>query len=499
MGNPSFKTHNSEQMNSSIFNVVIDSLSYSFTEQGIHQFMDFIPAGIFIHENGIIRYVNQVGIRLLHAPNKEHLIGKSILDLLYGDQNKTGEKRLKKLGCGETLPIIRYDVKCFNGKVTHFEFHTTLICHEQQKWMVTVLRDVSVEKMQETELYNKEQQYKLITENMSELIAIFDQNGIIQYTSPSYEIVMGYKPDFYIGKSALDMIHPDDEAYMISRFEQLINTGEPQRVEFRYQHKHGHFVWLEVIGKILTKQGDRTDYMVVGREITERKESEALIRKLDKLSAVGQLAAGVGHEIRNPLTSIKGFLQLMKQDPLKYNDYFYWDIIFKELSRIDTIVNEFMFLAKPQTGSMKQVNINQIVKNTMTLLDSQANLYNVTLSQSFSRDEIITNGIEDHLRQVLINLLVNAMESFEKTGQIRVKVEERENLVRIRIIDNGKGIPKEQLEKLGTPFYTTKEKGIGLGLAISQKIVDRHRGKMAIRSKVGLGSMVDVVLPRVNS
>ncbi|SNX72859.1 PAS domain S-box-containing protein [Bacillus oleivorans] len=499
MDNPSFQTNDSGQMNSSIFNVVIDSLPYSFTEIGIHQFMDFIPAGIFIHENGIIRYVNQVGVKLLQAPNKEILIGKSILELLYGEQDKTGDQRLKKLECGETIPFIRCDVKCFNGEVAHFEFNTTLICHEQQKCMVTVLRDISIEKMQETELYHKEQQYKLITENMSELIGIFDQNGIIQYASPSYEIVMGYTPDFYIGKNALDMIHDDDKAYIVNRYEQLLKTGEPQRVEFRYQHRDGHFVWLEVIGKVLTKSGDRTDYMVVGREITERKESEALIRKLDKLSAVGQLAAGVGHEIRNPLTSIKGFLQLMKQEPLKYNDNFYWDIIFKELTRIDTIVNEFMFLAKPQTGTMKQINLNQIVKSTLTLLDSQANLHNATLSQSFNRDQILTNGIEDHLRQVLINLLVNSIESIDGTGGVRVKVELLENSIRIRIIDNGKGISKEHLDKLGTPFYTTKEKGIGLGLAISQKIVNSHHGELLIRSKVGFGSLVDIVLPTMNA
>ncbi|GAA0318690.1 hypothetical protein GCM10008967_06590 [Bacillus carboniphilus] len=458
--------------------------------------MNFIPDGVILHESGVIHYINNAGVTLFHAESAESLIGESVLELFHSDSMEQGKQRYQQLENGDKLSIITLNIKCLDGVRRQFQLNSTCMCEDNHKLMVTIFRDITQQKQQEEALRESEHQYRMITDNMSDLIAIFDQNGIIKYASPSYENVMGFKPEFYMGRYALDLIHPEDIDYIQERYDQLLQTGEPQRVEFRYQHSEGHYIWLEVIGKVLTQTGHGTDYMVVGREITERKENEALIRKLDKLSAVGQLAAGVGHEIRNPLTSIKGFLQLMEQDEIAYNDAFYWDIIFKELSRIDSIVTEFMFLAKPQAGAIEVMNMNEIVSSTLTLLDSHANLYNVTLTESYSKEHISTSGIENNIKQVLVNIIGNAIESISKYGKVRVRVEEMDSVIRIRVIDTGKGISKERLHNLGTPFYTTKEKGIGLGLTISQKIIKEHRGELRIRSKSGLGTVVDILLPK---
>ncbi|WP_017727673.1 ATP-binding protein [Halalkalibacterium ligniniphilum] len=231
----------------------------------------------------------------------------------------------------------------------------------------------------------------------------------------------------------------------------------------------------------------------------ERKKNEEVIRKLDKLSAVGQLAAGVAHEIRNPLTSIKGFLQLFQsQLPSELNKE-YWDIVFSELNRIELIVNEFMVLAKPQSVPLGRLNLNRIIHNTIKLFDTQAILHNISIKiRHVDSEKTQIIGNENHLKQLLINVLKNSLEATPKFGKILIKIELfRESNVRIRVIDNGKGITKEKLSMIGTPFYTTKEKGIGLGLTMSQKIVQEHNGTFRILSKRCFGTIVDIELPTV--
>lgn len=230
------------------------------------------------------------------------------------------------------------------------------------------------------------------------------------------------------------------------------------------------------------------------RDITDRKRTEELLLQSEKLNIAGQLAAGVAHEIRNPLTALVGFVQLMQ---MGMRDPKYLDIMASELKRIETIVSELLVLAKPQALTYKQKNLAEVLRHVITLIETQAIINNVQVLPTYDPAELpFLECDENQLKQVFINLLQNAIDAMPQGGEIRIEVEQptaREVYVRIR--DQGIGIPPDRLQKLGEPFYTTKEKGTGLGFMISKRIIDHHHGVMRIESEVDVGTVIEMRLP----
>ncbi|USB33350.1 ATP-binding protein [Paenibacillus sp. YPG26] len=245
---------------------------------------------------------------------------------------------------------------------------------------------------------------------------------------------------------------------------------------------------------IFDEDGRITAYVIISRDMTERNKMEELLRRSEKLTTVGQLAAGVAHEIRNPLTTLKGFLQLQLQTK-KLNTQ-HTDLMLSELDRINLIVSEFLILAKPQAVHFQVKDIRYILGDVISLLDSQAHLHSIEFSTDFSAEALLVHCEENQLKQVFINLLKNAMEAMPNGGIIHMQTWRKEpDRVMIRIRDEGVGISKATLAKLGEPFFTNKETGTGLGLMVSQRIIETHRGIMEIESELDKGTTVTVALP----
>ncbi|UOK57443.1 ATP-binding protein [Bacillus sp. OVS6] len=199
-----------------------------------------------------------------------------------------------------------------------------------------------------------------------------------------------------------------------------------------------------------------------------------MLRKAEKLSMVGELAAGIAHEIRNPMTAIKGFVQLLDEsfDGMKYAD-----TILAEIERINFIVSEFMVFAKPHATYFSKCSLSEIVKSVIKLLEPEALLKNVVISLSIPSDEVSIFGESNQLKQVFLNMLKNAIESMSAGGNIYVSIEKNLKQIKVSIQDSGIGLSDEEIQKLGIPFYTTKSYGNGLGLMVSYKIVQNHGGK----------------------
>ncbi|MEH6954319.1 ATP-binding protein [Neobacillus drentensis] len=240
--------------------------------------------------------------------------------------------------------------------------------------------------------------------------------------------------------------------------------------------------------------GSRKNLLVIGRDITEQKKAYDLVLRSEKLAVVGELAAGVAHEIRNPLTSIKGFMQLANQER-EFNPN-HVQIMLSEISRIESIVSEYLSLAKPNRNSLKSLqNIDTLVRNVITLFESQTNLKNINIHSELDCSyQIMCNPNE--IKQVFINIFQNAIEAIGSNGDIYIYLRNvPESGVEIIFIDNGCGIKKERLKKIGEPFYSTKEKGTGLGLLTSNRIIEKHYGTIKIKSEVKKGTEVTVFLP----
>jgi two-component system, sporulation sensor kinase C len=248
-------------------------------------------------------------------------------------------------------------------------------------------------------------------------------------------------------------------------------------------------------GKASRSSGEEVKHKSTAQAAPAQKPVEPRAeQERDKLSMAGMLAAGIAHEIRNPLTSLKGFLQLTASKPKPE----YTAIMLSEVDRINEIVTELLELAKPKETAFEERDLPALLEQTVTLLEAQANLSNVTLAMEPNARElppIIVTCEENKLKQVFINLIKNAIEASAGGGAIRIAVRSSDEQVVVEVTDTGSGLVEEQLEQLGQPFYTTKEHGSGLGLMVCRRIVQDHGGTIAFRSEAGEGTVVEVRLP----
>lgn len=362
------------------------------------------------------------------------------------------------------------------------------------KNVMFVSRNVMERKVSEAALSKIRKESQLIAEHTDDLILITDKHGDIIHLSPSYERVTGTMR--HAGKLSFNNIHPDDLERVDLQFQDLRETLEPRTCEFRYRTVSGDWLVLEAKGTpILADNGECDGFIIVSRDITERRNNEMLLRNAEKLSVIGELAAGIAHEIRNPLTSLRGFIQLLK--PTLVDHQMYADIMLSELDRINFIVSELLVLAKPHNVKIKSLPLVFLLKNVLTLLASEANLKNIRFHTAFGCDPLIS-GEENQLKQVFINVIKNAIEAMSGHGDVTLTTSAKAaGQVVITITDNGCGIPEELLPKLGEPFFTTKDNGTGLGLMISRKIIKDHDGHLEVSSKPGEGTTVKITLPIV--
>ena len=362
--------------------------------------------------------------------------------------------------------------------------------------LIGIFRDITESVNLERELRRTRELYKLITENTSDMIKIYSKDKQIVYASPSHEKGIGIPPEKLIGRTVYDLILPDERGPFERMFEKLNETGEHQLYQVKLKTAHNDIIFSETnISPIYNEQNEIDSYVTVGRNITDREKNDAALRNLDRLSIIGQLAAGVAHEIRNPLTSLKGFSKLLKSTTNKEKQEDYLAIIMNELDRIDMIVNEFMSLAKPQAIQFECSNLISILDSTANVLHPQALLHNVQIKINYPNEDIELLCNPNQLKQVFVNFIKNAIEAMPEGGTVHVDVQKLANKkVIISFIDEGIGIDSQLLKYLGTPFYTTKDKGIGLGLTVSNKIIQEHNGTMKIESQVGIGTTIIVEL-----
>ncbi|AJE04040.1 two-component system sensor histidine kinase NtrB [Geobacter pickeringii] len=261
---------------------------------------------------------------------------------------------------------------------------------------------------------------------------------------------------------------------------------------------------------LMLASGEMTGTILMLRDLTSIRELEDAVRHADRLSTLGTLAAGLAHEIKNPLGGIKGAAQLLDLElpegsELRDNVR----IMVKEVERVNRIVEELLALASPRRLTLAPTNLHKVLGDIVTLQKRATEGRTISFQQQF--DPSIPPILVDEalLTQLFLNLVKNAVEAVDNGGVVRItsrvisdysmtqKGERRSRLVAVEVSDDGPGIPKEQLEQLFTPFFTTKAKGTGLGLAICQKIVSEHRGMIKVESAPGTGTTFTVMVPLI--
>lgn len=327
------------------------------------------------------------------------------------------------------------------------------------------------------------------------IVAITDVRGNIIFANGKFCEISKYTLSELIGQNHKIISSDYHSVEYYRTMYRKIAHGNVWRGEFRNRAKDGSIYWMDsTIVPLLNEQGKPYQYVSFRIDITERKKTEDLIRRADKVAAIEQMASAIAHEIRNPLAAISWSVQALESKSAE--DVERIGLISSELQRIDSIVEQFLLLAKPQIVSFQHNDITIVLGMAVSLMRIHAGKKNIRIVTEFENDIPIVWCERNQIEQVFINILKNAIEAMPDGGDIHVQlVKDTEKGVIIRVSDEGVGIPNEQIANIGNPFYTTKEKGTGLGLMVSDKIVQAHQGTLSIRSELNKGTIVEITLP----
>lgn len=268
-------------------------------------------------------------------------------------------------------------------------------------------------------------------------------------------------PEIYSKKESTLYTEPERECYDIFEL-----------IDGRYFESYSKTQWFD----------NRINGRVVSfRDITERKRLEKEMVHLEGLHLIGKMAAGIGHEVRNPMTTIRGFLQMLakKKECLKYSEYY--KLMIGELDRANSIISDFLSVAKERSNCCRAENLNRVIDSLLPLMEADAIVGNNYIKIELGEiPEMILD--EKEIRQLILNFVRNGLDSMSSGGYLTIKTYMEDNQIVLAIKDQGSGIIPEVLARIGTPFFTTKEQGTGLGLAISYSIVARHQGTVQVET-----------------
>jgi len=366
---------------------------------------------------------------------------------------------------------------CSNFLNSCFEFHA----YPSPEGLSVIIHDITERKMmekQKEEIKKSEECFlKAFKANPNiQTIKLLRDESYVD-VNESFENFTGYKREEVIGRTLADLkicLEPEKYSQMMERIKE---NGFAKNVELAFHAKSGKLGFGLMSSVVIELYGEQC-ILASTVDITEQKKMEKELDRLDRLNLVGEMAAGIGHEVRNPMTTVRGFLQLLsgKKEFSEHSGHF--SLMIEELDRANSIITEFLSLARNKAVDLQKKNINTIIEALYPLIQANAmkhdNYIEIFLSDV---PEILLNQKE--IRQLILNLVCNGLQAMSPGGKITIKTfTEREEVI-LAVQDEGKGISPEIIDRIGTPFFTTKENGTGLGLSMCYSIANRHNAKIS--------------------
>lgn len=319
-------------------------------------------------------------------------------------------------------------------------------------------------------------------------------DGVIAACNQSAEAILGLAPGGADGRPARDVLPP----CLMDFWKELQETGKTLERDLECHWEDGRAVPLEALATLLeSEEGAPLGAILLFRDVTELRHLKEEVARSQRLASLGSLAAGMAHEIRNPLSSIKGFATYFRE---RYRDIpedrDTADILIQEVDRLNRVITQLLEFARPLTLRQVPVDLAEAAERALQVISGEAREKGISLETRVPRDLPKVPADPDRLQQVFLNLYLNALAAMEPGGVLTTAASAApDGTVRVQVTDTGAGIPEEDLGRVFDPYYTTKPSGTGLGLAIVHKIVEAHGGDIRLESEPGQGTTVSVRIP----
>lgn len=310
--------------------------------------------------------------------------------------------------------------------------------------------------------------------------------------------ILGFNKEVVVGKPLEEVFHDVPKEHQLVQ-RTLLDGVVVRNHAVSWTNQAERFELLMDSSFFKNERGDTVGAYVIFKDVSNTRSLEEQVQRSDRLAMIGQIAAGAAHEIRNPLTSIKGFLQVLKKTTTEREmrkESGYIDIMLGEIDRINGLVSEFLLLSKPKDTTFYKVDLSTIIQEIMPIINSEAILHNVSVQYEPAKElpEVVTD--RELLKQVFLNICKNGIEAMGEEGTLTIHehFDAAEQKVTVDIRDTGPGIPAFLIDKIFDPFFTTKDEGIGLGLSVCQRIIHDMGGSIRVNSK-GFGTTFHITLP----
>ncbi len=445
--------------------------------------------GLMVDLQGRVIFANQYLLNIT-GRTAEEVIGRDYFDLFIDDASTDIRERFyKALAAGDIFPHAENEIVTTTGERRVIAWDNTVLRDSEGKLIGTasIGRDITEQVRSQRALRESEERLRLaLSASRTGIWDVELATGKVTWTEECFSI-FGITPEQFDGKADRfwERVHHDDVQRIRTAFEMSLARRVPYRQEFRIVRPDGELRWVVNYGRVVFDEGRPVRIVGSVYDITARKQAEESLRKAERFSAAGRMAAMVAHEINNPLAVVVNAIYLLRGHELPQSARLLLDMADAEIQRVVRISKQTLaFYKEKQTPA--PLRAGDVVSEVVSSLNHAALKLGIELRAEINDHEYIS-GFADELRQVLLNAISNTFESGATRVIIRVRSSHRwisgRPGIRISVADNGRGIPQDKVRRLFEPFFTTKgEKGTGLGLWISKGIVQKHEGEIRIRT-----------------
>ena len=334
----------------------------------------------------------------------------------------------------------------------------------------------------------------LIIENAADGVIAIDRQGDVTTMNPAAEVITGYQRHELVGQPYSMLF--DNTQFYSPVLDTLEHGTEHVALEISFPGRDRTIEISVTTSRIHNTHGEMIGALVIFSDLTARKETQRRMAQAERLATLGELMAGVAHEVRNPLTAIRGYVQILRQQTTDQIHQEYLSVVLKEIDSINKVIQQLLDFSRPRHSQWQQVSLNALVEETLVLVQTAGVQARVDFISELDNELSPISADRELLKQVLLNILINAVQAISARGKIRIRTwQYSDSQQAISIEDNGCGIDLSLQKKIFDPFFTTKASGTGLGLALSQRIINAHQGDIRVTSLPGYGATFTLILP----